>query len=136
MRFKRIIVLAAASAATVVNLIGFGSATAHASEPCQELYTNFGAQIEVCVTLVNTNDVKMHYSVVRPGSTDERIWFEVYAPGCGNSYGYTDFSGNDVTHTSDSFEMVCRNPIRGVISWPTESGQQSSTDGVGDGWGF
>ncbi|MEU8927890.1 hypothetical protein AB0D10_44510 [Kitasatospora sp. NPDC048545] len=130
----------AASGATVgllaAGLVGLTGTSAQAYSGCQELDSYNGARVNVCASRVNPWDVTLHYDVIRRGSTDERVWFTLYTPGCGKGT-YTDVSGNDYSEPSKNFEVVCAaSQITWATGWISESGGNTSVGGVGDTWSW
>ncbi|GHF77402.1 hypothetical protein GCM10018790_64390 [Kitasatospora xanthocidica] len=130
---KRLATTGAALGLATAGLVGLGSTSAHAADNCQELDSYYGARINMCIYRVNLWDVTMHYNVIRRGSTDERVWFTSYTPGCGSGT-YTDVSGNDYSEPSKYFEVVCAGQVGGITGWISESGRNNSVGGVGVTW--
>ncbi|MFI6056362.1 hypothetical protein ACIBCO_40685 [Streptomyces violascens] len=130
----------AASGATVgllaAGLVGLAGTSAEAYSGCQELDSYYGARVNVCASRISPGDVTLHYNVIQRGSTDERVWFTLYTPGCGNGT-YTDVSGNDYSEPSKDFEVMCAGAqINWATAWTSESGGNTSVGGVGRTWSW
>ncbi|RKT18431.1 hypothetical protein BX285_2854 [Streptomyces sp. 1114.5] len=122
---KRLATTGAAVSLAAAGLVGLTATAAHA-DGCTNLSTRYQAVIHVCAHQDGYPGwVGMSYSVLTPGSTDERVWFKVES-----SSGEKYFSGNDVQEPNWSLGYTSGSLtggyIRSVEVYTTESGVQDS----------